>query len=149
MARIPDDTLNRLKREVSPVRLVEKSGVALKAHGKDRIGHCPFHDDKTPSLVVSPGSNLWHCLGACQTGGSVVDWAMKTQGVSFRHAVEILRADVPALAAVEAPVKKTTTKKLDVLLSEDAEAQQLLNQVPRNSARQPGGAGLPEKPGAG
>jgi DNA primase len=129
MARIPDDTLNRLKREVSLMRLVEKSGVALKPHGKDRIGHCPFHDDKTPSLVVSPDSNLWHCLGACQTGGSVVDWVMKTQGVSFRHAVEILRADVPALAAVEAPIKKTTTKKLDGLLSEDAEAQQLLNQV--------------------
>jgi DNA primase len=129
MARIPEDMINRIKQEVSLIRLVEKSGVALKAHGKNRIGHCPFHDDKTPSLVVSPESNLWHCLGACQTGGSVVDWVMKTQGVSFRHAVEILRADVPALVVVDVPVKKTTTKKLDVLLSEDAEAQQLLNQV--------------------
>jgi DNA primase len=129
MARIPDDMINRIKQEVSLVCLVEKSGVALKAHGKDRIGRCPFHDDKTPSLVVSPESNLWHCLGACQTGGSVVDWVMKTQGISFRHAVELLRNDVPALAAVDTPVKKTTTKKLGVLLSEDTEAQQLLNQV--------------------
>lgn len=129
MARFSDDTINRIKQDVSLVRLVETSGVALKTHGKDKIGRCPFHNDKTPSLVVSPESNLWNCLGACQTGGSVIDWVIKTQGVSFRHAVEILRNDIPALAAVEKPVKKSTTKKLDVLLSEDAEAQQLLNQV--------------------
>lgn len=129
MARFSDEVINRIKSEVSLIRLVEASGVELKPHGKDKIGRCPFHDDKTPSLVVSPESNLWHCLGACQTGGSVIDWVIKTQGVSFRHAVEILRDDIPALAAPAQPVKKSTTKKLDVLLSEDAEAQQLLNQV--------------------
>lgn len=128
MARFSDDIIQRLKSEVSLIRLVENSGIALKPHGKDKIGCCPFHDDKTPSLVVSPESNLWHCLGACQAGGSVIDWVIKIQGVSFRHAVEILRADIPALAA-DQPVKKSTTKKLDVLLSEDVEAQQLLNQV--------------------
>ena len=47
-------------------------------------GHCP-------SLVISPQKNLWHCLGACQTGGSVIDWVMRAEGVSFRHAVELLR----------------------------------------------------------
>jgi DNA primase len=35
-------------------RLVEGAGIELKAHGTERIGHCPFHDDRTPSLVVSP-----------------------------------------------------------------------------------------------
>jgi len=129
MARFSDEVINRIKSEVSLIRLVEASGVELKPHGKDKIGRCPFHDDKTPSLVISPESNLWNCLGACQIGGSVIDWVIKTQGVSFRHAVEILRDDIPALAAAEKPVKKSTTKKLDVLLSEDAEAQQLLNQV--------------------
>jgi DNA primase len=91
MARFSDEMINRIKSEVSLIRLVESSGVDLKPHGKDRIGRCPFHDDKTPSLVVSPEPNLWNCLGACQTGGSVIDWVIKTQGVSFRHAVEILR----------------------------------------------------------
>lgn len=129
MARFSDEVINRIKSEVSLIRLVEAGGVELKPHGKDKIGRCPFHDDKTPSLVISPESNLWNCLGACQTGGSVIDWVIKTQGVSFRHAVEILRDDIPALAAPAQPVKKSTTKKLDVLLSEDAEAQQLLNQV--------------------
>ena len=71
MARIPDDVVERLKREVSVVRLVEASGVELKRHGENVMGRCPFHDDKTPSLVVTPSKNLWHCLGACQAGGSV------------------------------------------------------------------------------
>ena len=69
MARIPDHEIERLKLQVSIVRLVEAAGVVLKPHGKERIGRCPFHDDKTPSLVISPKSNLWHCLGACQAGG--------------------------------------------------------------------------------
>ena len=109
MARFSDDMINRIKSDVSLIRLVEASGVELKLHGKDFIGRCPFHNDKTPSLVVSPETNLWHCLGACQIGGSVIDWVIKTQGVSFRHAVETLRDDIPALAASK-PVKKSTTK---------------------------------------
>ncbi|WP_419600232.1 CHC2 zinc finger domain-containing protein [Thiolapillus sp.] len=90
MARIPNNELDRLKSEVSLVRLVESSGIELKKHGKDYLGLCPFHDDKEPSLVISPDKNLWHCLGACNEGGDVIQWVMKRQGVSFRHAVELL-----------------------------------------------------------
>ena len=93
MARIPDHVIARLKREVSIERLVEASGVKLERHGKDLIGRCPFHDDREPSLVVSPGKNLWHCLGACGEGGSVIDWVMKHRGVGFREAVELLGGD--------------------------------------------------------
>ena len=91
MARIPEEEIHRLKREVSLERLVEAQGIELRRHGGDRIGLCPFHDDRSPSLVVTPSKNLWHCLGACQEGGSVIDWIMKLRGVSLRHAVEILR----------------------------------------------------------
>jgi DNA primase len=97
MARVSDDVLARIKAEVSLARLVEGCGVELRAQGQDLVGRCPFHDDDSPSLVVSPGKNLWHCLGACQAGGSVVDWVMRAQGVSFRHAVELLRTDAVAL----------------------------------------------------
>jgi len=45
--------------------------------------------------VVTPETNLWNCLGACRQGGDVIQWVMKTQGVSFRHAVELLLADHP------------------------------------------------------
>ena len=95
MARIPDDVIQSLKRDVSLERLVMASGVELHRHGASLIGRCPWHDDNGPSLVVTPGKNLWHCLGACQQGGSVIDWVMKTREVSFRHAVEILRSDAP------------------------------------------------------
>jgi DNA primase len=99
MARIPDAELERLKQEVSLQRLIEARGIRLKRHGADLLGLCPFHEDHEPSLVVSPRKNLWHCLGACQAGGSVIDWVMRAQGVSFRHAVELLRCEHPALAA--------------------------------------------------
>lgn len=45
--------------------------------------------------MITPSKNLWHCLGACQAGVSVIDWVMRADGVSFRHAVELLRADLP------------------------------------------------------
>jgi DNA primase catalytic core len=132
MARIPDDAIERLKVEVSLVRLVESAGVELKRVGKDWHGCCPFHDDKTPSLIVSPEKNLWHCLGACDTGGSVIDWTMKVQGVSFRHAVELLREQPLSLAAESsAPVKRTSVRKLagESAFAPDADEQRLLVRV--------------------
>ncbi len=94
MARIPDDELERLKRESDLVALVQAAGVELRRHGADLVGRCPFHDDASPSLVVTPGKQLWHCPGACQRGGNVIDWVMRVERVSFRHAVELLRTRV-------------------------------------------------------
>lgn len=128
MGRIPDTELNRLKQDISIQRLAEGRGITLKRHGADLIGLCPFHDDKQPSLVISPKKNLWHCLGACQTGGSVIDWVMKAEGVSFRHAVELLQADYQPLAAA-GPVKRSTVQKLPTALETDVEDARLLAQV--------------------
>ena len=136
MPRIPDEQLERLKQEISLQRLVEARGIELKRHGQDLVGHCPFHDDKTPSLVISPKQNLWHCLGACQAGGTVIDWVMKAEGVSFRHAVELLQADYDpsALAADSVTVvKRSTVPKLPSTLTAtgetDADEARLLAQV--------------------
>jgi DNA primase catalytic core len=98
MARIPDAELERLKRELSVLARVKAAGVELRRHGANWLGRCPFHDDRTPSLVVTPAKNLWHCLGACQRGGSVIDWVMRVERVSFRRAVELLRGETDALA---------------------------------------------------
>ncbi len=92
MARLSDTEITPLKTEVSLSALVESSGIALKKHGKDYLGHCPFHDDKTPSLVISPDKNLWHCLGACNAGGDVIQWVMKREELAFRDAVAWLSA---------------------------------------------------------
>src|SRR6266516_789481 len=131
MARIPEHEIERLKAEVSVQRLAEARGIKLVRHGADLVGLCPFHEDHEPSLVITPSKNLWHCLGACGTGGSVIDWVMKTNGVSFRHAVELLRADHPSLAAPGKVVRKGTTGavKIETPFETNADDQRVLRQV--------------------
>lgn len=130
MARIPAAEIERLKREVSMERLAEARGIRLARHGADLLGLCPFHDDREPSLVITPAKNLWHCLGACQAGGSVIDWVMKAEGVSFRHAAELLRADLPPEGlSTGKPVKLSTVPKLPGLLDASAGDQALLRRV--------------------
>jgi DNA primase catalytic core len=130
MARIPEAEIERLKSEVSVERLAEARGIRLERHGADLIGLCPFHEDRNPSLVITPGKNLWHCLGACGEGGSVIDWVMKTHGVSFRHAVELLRAKHPSLAAPGPVVRKGTTAAVKLGAAfEGVDDQGMLNQV--------------------
>jgi len=131
MARITESELERLKTDTSLVKLVERAGVTLKRHGSsDLIGLCPFHDDHDPSLVITPHKNLWHCLGACGIGGSVIDWVMKVEHVSFTHAVEILRRDFPALADESTARGRTYVKAaLATEFPRTADDQALLNQV--------------------
>lgn len=124
MARIPDEEIERLKREIPVEKLVTGFGVELKRAGANLVGRCPFHEDHTPSLIVTPETNLWRCMGACNVGGSTIDWVMKTRGVSFRHAVGLLRADHPSLAAGRgAPARLASPVALD------ADDQQTLRDV--------------------
>lgn len=130
MARIPTAEIERLKNDVSVERLVEAAGIELQKGGKDKLGRCPFHDDSEPSLVVTPAKNLWHCF-SCQIGGGPIDWVMKFKGVSFRHAVELLKVD-PSLAAQgvqDAPIKHATVRSLPAPVTFDADDQALLNQT--------------------
>jgi DNA primase catalytic core len=130
MARIPEDEVERLKREVSVQRLAEARGIKLTRHGADLLGKCPFHNDRTPSLVITPSKNLWHCLGACNAGGTAIDWVMRADGISFRHAVELLRADhLPVVAAPIQPVKHGTVRKLPPPVAREADDRVLLLQV--------------------
>jgi DNA primase len=126
MARIPEAEIERLKEAVPVARLVEASGIELKKGGKDLLGRCPFHEDATASLVVTPAKNLWHCFG-CGVGGGPIDWVMKRQGVSFRHAVELLRTDA-GLAELGTPTPRTRAK-LPAPVALDAGEQELLDQV--------------------
>ena len=130
MARIPEDEVERLKREVSVQRLAEARGIKLQRHGADLLGLCPFHDDRNPSLAITPAKNLWHCLGACNMGGTAIDWVMKANGISFRHAVELLRADyLPLAAAPVQPVKKSTVPKLPAPVAREADDRALLVEI--------------------
>ncbi len=131
MARIPDDELERIKQEVSLERLAEARGMRLSRRGKDLVAPCPFgeHEDEEPSFVITPSRNIFHCFG-CDAGGSVIDFVMKAEGVSFRHAVELLRADVPLAAeSGSPPAKRSTVRRLPPPVTLDAEDHELLGQV--------------------
>jgi DNA primase catalytic core len=121
MARIPDAELERLKTQISVERLIEASGIELKPAGKDLLGRCPYHEDREASLVVTPAKNLWHCF-SCQIGGGPIDWMMKSRGVSFRHAVELLREGTLDLP----PVKHGRIRVLPPPVRFDADDQALL-----------------------
>ena len=129
MARIPQEVIERLKEEVSLQRLVELAGVELRRQGKDLVGLCPFHEERTASLVISPEKNLWHCMGACQAGGSVIDWVMRAEGVSFRHAVELLRDGVAPSALNGRRATRSTVAKLPSPLPIGAGERELLERV--------------------
>ena len=130
MARIPDEEIERLKREVSVERLAEARGVKLRRSGKNLMGLCPFHKDTNPSLSIDPVQNIWNCLGACRRGGDVIAWVMRAEGVSFRHACELLREDHFPLAASSAkPPRISTVPKLPAPVARDADDRALLLQI--------------------
>ena len=114
MARIPDGELERLKQQVSLARVIESQGHKLTSQGKDLACRCPWHEgDDTPSCVVTPATNLWHCFG-CNAGGTVIDWVMRSHRVSFRHACELLMKEHPSIASGPAstPAPKLSAGKL-------------------------------------
>ncbi len=129
LQRVTQAELDQIKRDVSVADLARRRGVELKPHGKDLIGLCPFHNDTNPSLVITPDKNLWHCLGACQAGGDVITWVMKAEGVSFRHAIELLRRQDIAVGAVSTTSAQTTVKKIPSPFDSTADDQNLLNRV--------------------
>ncbi|QBR00410.1 CHC2 zinc finger domain-containing protein [Paraburkholderia pallida] len=127
MPRIPQDELERLKREVSLVRLIESQGHQLKKRGRDWVMRCVFHEEDTPSLSVSESKNVWHCFG-CGASGTVLDWVMETQGVSLPHAVQLLRNDAPLDGAAKVGVARSHVRHLPSLAA-DADEASLLREV--------------------
>jgi DNA primase len=92
MPRIPDSEIARIKTETNLVALIQSRGVALKQKGQNWTGLCPFHDDReTPNLIVTPGKGLFRCMAACcGKTGNVIQFVQWHDGVSFRHAFELL-----------------------------------------------------------
>ncbi len=85
---IPEQTLTEL-RSVADIVDVISDVVLLKKAGKDYVGLCPFHQEKTPSFTVSPEKQIFYCFG-CGTGGSVFNFLMKHEALSFPEAVRAL-----------------------------------------------------------
>lgn len=129
MSRIPEPEIDRIKRETDMAALVRSRGVELTKHGtKDLIGKCPFHDDRDPSFVVTPEKGLFHCLG-CGAAGNVIQFVEKFDGVSFRHAFEILADGRGFTATTTEPLKTSTVQRLDLPFDPTSDDAALMRQV--------------------
>ncbi len=86
--RIPESKIAEIASAADIVTVISNY-VDLKRAGKDYRGVCPFHGDKDPSFYVSPAKSIFHCFG-CATGGSVFNFIMKMENVSFVEAARML-----------------------------------------------------------
>ena len=133
MARIPDSEIDRIKTETDLVALIQSRGVPLKQQGANWTGFCPFHaDQETPNLIVTPGKGLWRCMAsACGATGNPIQFVEKFDGLSFRHAFEVLANGGRAAFehSPDAPRKQATVPRLPCPLEDTAEDAKLLEQV--------------------
>jgi DNA primase len=91
------DTVDEVKRRLDIVQVISGYLPDLKKSGRNFKAVCPFHSEKTPSFFVFPERQSWHCFGACGTGGDMLAFVMRKEGVDFKEALAILaeRAGVP------------------------------------------------------
>lgn len=103
--------------------------VPLKKAGKNYKALCPFHVEKTPSFVVFPETQTWHCFGACSTGGDVFTFIERVEGVDFAEALHMLaeRAGVELRPRSEAEVARA--EALDRLRALNATAAQYFHHL--------------------
>jgi DNA primase len=86
--RIPDEVLSELRDRASIVEVVS-SRVGLRKVGRNHVGLCPFHSEKTPSFTVSEERGIFHCFG-CGAGGNVFTFLMRLESLPFPEVVERL-----------------------------------------------------------
>ncbi len=85
---IPEDIIERVQSRSDIVEVISRY-VPLKKAGRNFKAPCPFHHEKTPSFVVSPDKQIYHCFG-CGAGGNVFSFLMKQENLQFPEAIEML-----------------------------------------------------------
>lgn len=86
MARIPEEFVAEVNARLDVAEVVG-AYVSLKKQGRNLIGLCPFHNEKTPSFSVSPDKQIYYCFG-CHKGGNALRFLMEIEGLTFPEAVE-------------------------------------------------------------
>ncbi len=86
--RIPQEKIDAV-REANDIIDLISAYANLKKRGKNYVGLCPFHSEKTPSFTVSPDKQVYHCFG-CGVGGNVFTFVMEHEKISFAEAVRFL-----------------------------------------------------------
>ena len=85
---IPEEKILDIKNAADIVAVISEV-VHLKKTGRNFVGLCPFHSEKTPSFTVSPEKQIFYCFG-CGTGGNVFSFLMKKDGLVFPEAARLL-----------------------------------------------------------
>jgi len=91
MIIFPKDFPEKLRSSILASEVVGKK-VKLKQRGKDFLGLCPFHNEKTPSFTVNDAKGFYHCFG-CSAHGDIISFLMKNEGLDYRDAVVKLAND--------------------------------------------------------
>jgi DNA primase len=115
------DFIDKL-RSLVPISEIIGKKVKLKQKGKDFIGLCPFHNEKTPSFTVNDQKGFYHCFG-CQAHGDIISFVMNSEGLQYKEAV----LKISNQYGIEVPSFKTNVaeeeiKNRDLLLLEKATA---------------------------
>ncbi|MGD0615950.1 MAG: CHC2 zinc finger domain-containing protein [Verrucomicrobiota bacterium] len=128
--RIPETDIDRVKHQTDLLALVQSRGIELKKHGsKDFIGRCPFHPDQDkPNFIVTPAKGLFHCM-ACGKAGNAIQFVEQHDGVSFRHAFELLNEGGAAAFAAQPLTREATVPRLPCPLDPEADDVTLFGQV--------------------
>ena len=85
---ISTEVINDIQDRCDIVELIS-SYIPLKRAGRNFKANCPFHNEKTPSFVVSPEKQIYHCFG-CNEGGNAISFLMKYEHLDFKEALETL-----------------------------------------------------------
>lgn len=101
------EVLDRIREAIDIVHLVSEY-VVLKQRGRNFVGLCPFHHEKTPSFTVSPEKQIFYCFG-CGTGGDIFSFVMKHEHLEFPEAVRFL-AEKAGIPLEEKQRKKVSSK---------------------------------------
>lgn len=101
--------LDELRARVGLVSVIGKR-VALKRAGREHMGLCPFHNEKTPSFTVNEEKGFYHCFG-CGAHGSVFDFVMETENLSFPEAVERLAAEAGMEVPQDSPEERARSER--------------------------------------
>lgn len=83
------DDVARVREKIDIVGLISEY-IPLKKMGRNFKALCPFHSEKTPSFVVSPERQIWHCFGGCAKGGDCFTFLMDYENLEFVEALRIL-----------------------------------------------------------
>ena len=125
-------TVEEVKNRTDIVELI--SGyVSLKKAGRNYKGICPFHAEKTPSFVVFPDTQTWHCFGACGTGGDVFSFFMQREGLDFSEALRELARRAGVLLSPPTPQTEAADRQREKLLDIHTAAAQYYHHLLRQS----------------